>query len=131
MVVEGGLSGHRYLLAHRHSATAQKIGKIAYDLDDEAAMHFHDWTVPPEEEILAAKLCLEHREHWVRNEATTFQDWMRDEGFYQRTGAGALPATRMKFKNPFGDGGDGMADSTATSYFGQQAMAALQRHKRS
>lgn len=93
LVVEGGLSGHRYLLAHRHTPTARRIGRVCFDLDDEAVVHFHDWTVPPEEEILAAKLILEHREPWLRNEATMFQ------------------GGTDRFKNPFGDINDGVPDS--------------------
>ena len=47
--------------------------KICYDIDDRCVLHFHDWTVPPEEEVLATKLILEHREAWLRNEATVLQ----------------------------------------------------------
>jgi hypothetical protein len=68
--VVGGLSGHEYLLGHRHGALARRHGRICIDLDDNVVLHFHDWTVPPEEEVLAAKLILEHREPWLRNEAT-------------------------------------------------------------
>lgn len=73
IVVRGGRTGHRYLLAHRHSPTAVKVGRICFDLDDRTVLHFHDNSVPPEEEILGAKLVLEHREHWLRNEATAIQ----------------------------------------------------------
>lgn len=88
IVVEGSISGHRYLLAHRHSDIGRKVGRICYDVDDGIVIHFHDRTVPPEEEVLGAKLILENREHWLRNEATAF-------------GGNAL------FKNPFGDFMDG------------------------
>jgi len=104
IVVEGGLSGHRYLLAHRHTARAQRVGRICYDLDARAVVHFHDMTVPPEEEVLAAKLILEHREPWLRNEATLFC------------------SDALKFKNPFGDGGDGMWDSSLTSNLGSAVL---------
>ena len=97
----GGLTGHRYLLAHRHSRTAAKIGKIAYDHDDDAVLHFHDNTVPPEEEVLAAMLCLKFREPWLRNEATCL-----DANF------------DFVFKNPFGNGSDGVADSVFTGEIG-------------
>lgn len=100
LVVEGGLSGHRYLLAHRHTPTARRIGRVCFDLDDEAVVHFHDWTVPPEEEILAAKIILEHRESWLRNEATMFL------------------GGRTLFKNPFGSADDGVADSDFTHNLG-------------
>ena len=100
LVACGGLTGHRYLLAHRHTPTAIRNTKIGYDLDDECIMHFHDWTVPPEEEVLAAKLILEHRESWLRNQATCFNG-------------------SHVFRNPFGDGGDGTHDAGFTRDFGQ------------
>ena len=60
-------------------------------------LHFHDNSVPPEEEVLAAKLILEHREPWLRNEATcllqTKDGKWHDFGFmYYRTRL-AMPAT--------------------------------------
>jgi len=70
ILVEGGATGHRYVLAHRHSELAKKFGRICYDVEDEAVLHFYDMTVPPEEEILAAKLILEHREPWLRNHSS-------------------------------------------------------------
>lgn len=95
ILVVGNLTGHRYLIAHRHSALAAEWGKICYDVDDNFVLHFHDWSVPPEEEVLAAKLILEHHEAWLRNEATCFCG--DDVAF---------------FKNPFGDSMDGV-DSTS------------------
>jgi len=100
ITVEGGLSHHRYMLAHRHSAYAIQAGRICFDLDDDFTIHFHDNSVPPEEEVLAAKLILEHREPWLRNEATTFG------------------VTTVKYKNPFGDAGDGVAEATQTQQLG-------------
>ncbi len=70
IVVTGHLSGHRYLVCHRHSELAQRFGRMCFDLSDEGVMHFHDWSVPPEEEVLAVKFMMEHREPWLRNEAT-------------------------------------------------------------
>lgn len=99
VVAEGGLTHHRYVLAHRHSPIAAQIGRICFDLDDDIVIHFHDNSVPPEEEVLAAKLILEHREPWLRNEATTF-------GGFQR------------FKNPFGTGADGLAEAAQTRAIG-------------
>lgn len=93
IVVEGNLSGHLYILCHRHSDRAIAQTKICYDLDDRFVVHFHKNDVPPEEEILAAKLVLEHRENWLRNEATCF------------SGGNDI------FKNPFGNSMDGIADS--------------------
>ena len=98
IIVEGGLSGHRYLLAHRHTALAQKIGRVCFDLDAQCVVHFHDWRVPPEEEILAAKLILKHREPWLRNEATMFQ----------------CNTDSIVYKNPFGGFGDGLEDADFT-----------------
>jgi hypothetical protein len=116
IMVTGGRSGHRYLLAHRHSSVAVLNKKLCYDIDDHCVLHFHDWTVPPEEEVLAAKLILEHREAWLRNEATVLQqdregNWL-DLGF-------------MRYKNPFGDAGDGRADAAMTSAIGTVLASAL------
>lgn len=96
IVVYGGLSGHRYLLAHRHSVLAQRLGRICYDLDDRVVVHFYDWSVPPEEEILAAKLILEHAEPWLRNEATLWNASDHVE----------------RYKNPFGDRLDGTVEAS-------------------
>lgn len=104
---KGGLSGHEYLVAHRNSVLAERNSRIAYDLDDDSVLHFHDWTVPPSEECLAAYLLLRFREPWLRNEATTF-----------------FP-TNVRFKNPFGNGGDGVVDSAWTYSVGQFLLAAL------
>ena len=94
----GGMSGHLYRLAHRQSPEAAKQGKICLDLTNDEILHFHDWSVPPAEEVLAAKLILEHREDWLRNEATL--------------------AGNPCFKNPFGGTMDGVADSQATAGVG-------------
>ena len=91
ILVEGHLSGHHYIIAHRHSETARRIGRICFDTDDGEVVHFHDWSVPPEEEVLAAKLVMEHAEPWLRNEATLFHGGGTDV-----------------YKNPFGDGMDGI-----------------------
>jgi hypothetical protein len=100
LVAYGGQTGHRYLLAHRHTKAAERITRVCYDLDDQAVVHFHQHEVPPEEEILAAKLILEHREPWLRNEATM------------------LGAGKQVFKNPFGGLMDGVADSKFTQAIG-------------
>lgn len=103
IMVQGGLSGNRYLLSHRHTPFAQQAGRMCFDLDDRFVVHFHDWRVPPEEEVLAAKLILEHREHWLRNEATCLS-----------TGGRA----KLVFKNPFGDMSDGIPDANFSTRFG-------------
>jgi hypothetical protein len=104
IVVTGGLTGHRYVIAHRQSAIAAYNTKMCFDLDDGQVLHFHDNSVPPEEEVLAAKLILEHREPWLRNEAT-------------------LPFsgnTVAKFKNPFGDFYDGVETAVFVSEIGRR-----------
>jgi hypothetical protein len=116
IMVTGGRSGHRYLIAHRHSPTAVRNRKICYDVDDRCVLHFHDWTVPPEEEVLATKIILEHREEWLRNEATVlFQD--RDGKW--------LDLGVMRYKNPFGDANDGRDDAAMTATFGMALAIAL------
>lgn len=114
ITVVGGLSGHRYLLAHRHTPTAVRLGKICYDLDDGFVVHFHAVEVPPEEEVLAAKLILEHREPWLRNEATVLQP--DDTGAWRDLGF-------MRYKNPFGDASDGRWDAAMCAGFGVGALA--------
>ena len=116
IMVTGGRSGHRYLIAHRHSRTAVLNKKICYDVDDHCVLHFHDWTVPPEEEVLTTKLILEHREAWLRNEATVLQQ--DREGGWHDLGF-------MRYKNPFGDASDGRADAALTAAFGAVLQAAL------
>lgn len=107
LIARGGITGHRYLIAHRNSPIAQKNTRMCFDLDDNQTMHFHDWTVPPEEEVLATMLILRHREPWLRNEAT------------------ALGRHRYVFKNPFGGGGDGVRDSIMTSQIGMALLNLL------
>lgn len=101
IVVTGGLTGHRYVLAHRQSAIAAYNTRMCFDLDDGQILHFHDNSVPPEEEVLAAKLILEHREPWLRNEATL------------------LGGENLKFKNPFGDLSDGTESAAFMSEIGR------------
>lgn len=105
VVAEGNLSGHHYLLMHRHSRRAQKIGWICFDLNEGTHLHFYDWAVPPEEEVLAAKLILEHHEDWLRNEAT------------------CLHRSPIKFKNPFGNLQDGVEESATLRMLGGMARA--------
>jgi hypothetical protein len=104
ILVNGHLSGHRYVIAHRNSETAQRVGRICFDVDDEKVVHFHDWSVPPEEEVLAAKLIMEHAEPWLRNEATMYQ------------------GGTDRYKNPFGDGGDGTESAGFAEGIGQSLM---------
>ncbi len=103
LVVEGGYSGHRYVLSHRNSPRAVDQTKICYDETDGKILHFHDWAVPPEEEVLASMLILQYREDWLRNEATCAYS----------------PGCTDVYKNPFGGLLDGVADAQFTAGFGQ------------
>ena len=105
--VVGHLSGHRYRIAHRHSELAQQWGKICADLTDGGILHFHDWSVPPEEEVLATKLIMEHREPWLRNQATCCGSDI--------------------FQNPFGDAGDGVVDAVFTAEVGSFVLGMVGR----
>jgi len=99
VVAVGQITQHRYLISHRNSPRAQAQGKICIDLDaGGAVLHFHDWSVPPEEEVLASKLILENAEPWLRHEATL--------------------APHPRFKNPFGGFADGVADASFTATVG-------------
>lgn len=133
VIVEGGFTGHRYVLAHRHSEVAQKLGRICFDIDDGCIVHFHDNSVPPEEEVLAAKLVLEHREPWLRNEATMLgMVWsdLHAERFEEGTlrlpdgTETSIPSyvnvsqAQMIFKNPFGGFLDGVWDAQVTQGLG-------------
>jgi hypothetical protein len=109
ILVEGHLSGHRYVIAHRNSRIAAQVGRICYDADDQGVMHFHDWSVPPEEEVLSAKLILEHAEPWLRNEATCLGGRHTDV-----------------YKNPFGDGLDGVESSTFATNIGYSLQGFLE-----
>ena len=110
ILVVGGLSGHLYRIAHRSSPIAVAQKRIAWDMTADHVMHFHDWSVPPEEEVLASKLILEHAEPWLRNEATAFAGPLHD-----------------CYKNPFGDGSDGGADAGLTQAIGHIGFALRKR----
>jgi len=107
ILVNGHLSGHRYLIAHRNSEIAQQVGRICYDVDDQKVVHFHDWSVPPEEEVLAAKLIMEHAEPWLRNEATMYQ------------------GGTDRYKNPFGGAGDGTESAGFAAGLGMSLQSFL------
>lgn len=102
----GKYTGHRYRIAHRHGATAQAQGRICADLSDRAVLHFHDNLLPPPEEVLAAKLVLEHREDWLRNPSTCLSERFR-----------------QVFRNPLGPQGvDGVADARLVQGIGFLGM---------
>jgi len=110
IIVTGHLSGHRYLLSHRHHPRAVKDTRMCFDLDSDVILKFHDWSVPPEEELLAAKLILEHREPWLRNEATLAHALHRY-------------SSEPVFKNPFGNLQDGVPDAALTATLGMWGQA--------
>jgi hypothetical protein len=111
IVVVGHLSGHQYLLSHRHHPRAVRDSRMCFDLDKGYVLKFHDWGVPPEEEVLAAKLILEHREPWLRNEATLAHVWTE--------------STEPLFKNPFGNMSDGVQDAAFTAGLGATFQSRL------
>ena len=119
LVCYGGRTGFRYLLAHRHTPLACRMGKICCDIDNGIVVHFHDHSVPPEEEVLAAMLCLQHREAWLRNEATMLSTV---PGYYSLAQPLLGGNWKHQFKNPFGDGLDGVEDSALTNAFGEALM---------
>ena len=95
----GNLTGHAYDIAPRDTETAGKRGRICFDLDDRVILHNYNLAVPPEEEALAAKLILEHRENWLRvfgevdpehraSPGTVFENPL--EPVWSRTFSGAL-----------------------------------------
>lgn len=119
--IRGGLTGFRYLLAHRNSRLAEHNGRICHDLDNDFTLHFHDWSVPPEEEVLAAKLILEHREPWLRNEATCLAR-VGTMGSLMQHGC-------FKFKNPFGDFMDGTESAALAGSLGMMVSSAVLARK--
>lgn len=117
IVVRGNRTGHRYLIAHRNSPTAVRLGRACFDLDDRTVLHFHDNSVPPEEEVLGIKLVLEHREHWLRNEATVIDPSFNRDGTEDRS-----HEPTQVFDNPFGDYMDGVADAGIVQVVGSTIM---------
>lgn len=108
LVVTGGITGYRYLVSHRHGKWAQHFGKMCRDLDNGVTLHFHDHTIPPEEEVLQALLMLRFRENWVRT-----------------YGSGAALFGDALLPNPFGGSMDGTQSTMFTYQFGQ-AIAELE-----
>jgi hypothetical protein len=115
--VRGGRTGHTYLVAHRNSQTAVELGRVCFDLDDRTVLHFHDNSVPPEEEVLGIKLVLEHREHWLRNQATVIDPSFNRDGTEDRS---HQPV--QVFDNPFGDHLDGVDDAAIAQVVGSTIM---------
>jgi hypothetical protein len=103
LVCRGNLTGHPYRVCHRHSDLASKQGKIAWDLHDDHVVHCYDWSVPPAEEVLGAKLCFEHAEHWIRNRSGYF---------------GPEPRFHNPFRSDNEQGMDGVEDSAFVGTIG-------------
>lgn len=106
----GGYTAHRYRIWHRHHPDVR--GRwIARDIDDDAQVHCYDWFVPPPEEVLAAKLVLEHREDWIRNPSGILEVLDYSDGASQ------------VFANPFTAPGmdylDGVRDAALYASIGQ------------
>jgi len=65
MVVTGGETGHRYLVSHRFSRNASRLG-IVHDIDKGRALCVHQSELPAAEELLALLVALQCREQkWV------------------------------------------------------------------
>lgn len=93
----GRFSGHRYRVAHRHSALAREQGKIVFDETDGHIVHAYDWSLPPAEEVLAMKHAIEHAEHWIRNSSSCLYAGARDRyvnPFVDENGRAGLDGTK-------------------------------------
>jgi hypothetical protein len=109
----GCFSGHRYRVAHRHSALAREQRKIVWDETDDRVIHAYDWSLPPAEEALAVKHAIEFAEHWIRNSSSCLY-------------AGATD----RYEDPFVDGGDregldGTKDAAFVRSFGDGLRTGL------
>ncbi len=91
----GGRSGIVYRLAHRHTELARQQGKICYDETHGGVLKFWDWSIPPAEEVLSAKLILENREGWLRNRSTVMGKFLRGHGplYHNPLGSQGLDGT--------------------------------------
>lgn len=113
IVAYGGFTGVAYVIGHRGGDFAERNGYICRSIDDDAAVHYYDWSVPPEEEVLGLKIILEHREDWVRNPSGCFvrdgvrfhnplgddtMDGMKDAAFVSNLGAGFIDGVQVAMK---------------------------------
>lgn len=109
IVAVGSHTGVRYRIAHRGSREARRRKFIGWSIDDRDVIHYYDWSVPPEEEVLGMKLILEHLEPWARNPSGLFR-----------------PTAAPVFHNPLGDDyNDGVQDSGFVAGFGGAIMGGL------
>jgi len=95
----GSLTGRKYRIAHRHHPVSVQAGKIITDMEDGMVLHAYDWSVPPAEEVLAAKLVLEHREDWIRN------------------ASGCLYTDKERFEHPLMPPGESISDGLDDAAF--------------
>lgn len=65
MDVIGNATGKRYRLHHRDEAHQRGLSRVLIDTTTGNPVCVWDNTVPPEEEVLAIKLAVEHREKWL------------------------------------------------------------------
>lgn len=106
----GNLSGHRYQIVNRNHPLVQRRRFVVWDEDVRHILHCYDWSVPPAEEVLAAKLILEYREHWIRN----------NSGAYDCPG----PIYHNPFMSNADQGADGIGDSALLTGAGYGVMGA-------
>lgn len=64
MVIRGSKTGGRFVLYHRDQAAKLGLKRVLIHPCG-APVCAWDWSVPPEEEALAIKLAVEHREPWI------------------------------------------------------------------
>lgn len=105
----GGSTGIVYRLVHRNNPLALRQGKMAWDVTHNHVLHWWDWRVPPAEEVLAAKLILEHREPWLRNPNSLYDTANPQFVFANPLGAQRLQGTfdagvHRLFGDPLGQG---------------------------
>lgn len=65
MLVIGNVTGRRYLVHHRDEAHHRRLSRSVLDVETGGVVCAWDDQVPAEEEALALKLALEHRETWL------------------------------------------------------------------
>lgn len=65
MVAFGNATGHPYAIFHRGEAARRGLGHCVVNLSSHQEICAWDDSVPAEEETLALKLAVEHRERWL------------------------------------------------------------------
>ena len=113
VTVQGRLSGHRYLIAHRNSPIAAQNGRIAH-----GSRRRPDHALP--------RLDRATRRRSAGRDADPRSTASRGSG----NEATCLGTFTDVFKNPFGHGGDGVPDSVFTREIGYKLGHALWGNKR-